>query len=268
MPKPKPAAKPKKPAVTESPADLIRSASALGTDKTSYKEFVKTITYLARQYSPRTLFDEFLRLAVYCYHPRNLLTGGLAPDPEVDQKYLEVVRRLDPETVRELPKLLANVQINAILDPYSDLLGTYFVEHITKGHNGQFFTPPHLAQLMAELTIPKDSERKLIADPACGAGIMLLQAAKHSPKNLFFGADIDVTCARMAVLNLFLNRMSGQIAHMDTLRLQVFTVWQVNVGSVGIEEIPVDKSVFGVRSMQEQLKTSLEMDLSVFSLMM
>jgi type I restriction-modification system DNA methylase subunit len=54
-----------------------------------------------------------------------------------------------------------------------------------------------------------------IQDPCCGSGVMLLAAAKHSPRWAidygivqFYGADIDMTCVRMAKINLMLHGMN------------------------------------------------------------
>jgi type I restriction-modification system DNA methylase subunit len=45
-----------------------------------------------------------------------------------------------------------------------------------------------------------------ILDPACGSGRMLVVAAELSEKKeLYFGIDIDLSCVKMTILNLFLN---------------------------------------------------------------
>jgi len=62
---------------------------------------------------------------------------------------------------------------------------------------------------------PKDGES--ICDPACGSGRMLLAAAKINRHLRFYGADIDPLCSKIALANMLLNSLTGEIAHMDSL---------------------------------------------------
>ena len=55
-----------------------------------------------------------------------------------------------------------------------------------------------------------------IQDPACGSGVMLLSAAAEFPRWAidygfvrFYGMDIDLTCARMATINMMLYEING-----------------------------------------------------------
>lgn len=111
---------------------------------------------------------------------------------------------------------------------------------ITKGQNGQYFTPDPVCQMMVKMQFMDDqSEGQRVLDPACGSGRMLLNAAKLHPKNHFFGGDNTNTCAKMATLNFFLNGLKGEVAWMDCLSMEWFGGWQVNTNGLGI--LPIDK---------------------------
>jgi len=100
---------------------------------------------------------------------------------------------------------------------YRDVIGDLYMGLIgsDKGF-GQFFTPWHIAKLMADLTIGTPEleqytpQRPMtICDPACGSGVMLLAAASSLPRDFidegrvaFYGMDIDPTCIKMARLNM------------------------------------------------------------------
>ena len=86
-----------------------------------------------------------------------------------------------------------------------DVLGDFFMEHLSFGRNGQFFTPEHLCDMMAMISMPADTNH--ILDPACGSGRMLMASAKLHRYGKFYGADIDRTCCMMAVIN-FMARCS------------------------------------------------------------
>ena len=46
---------------------------------------------------------------------------------------------------------------------------------------------------------------------------MLLAAAKINRHMLLFGADLDITCCKMALINMLFNSLQREIAHMNTL---------------------------------------------------
>ena len=104
-------------------------------------------------------------------------------------------------------------------ETYQDIIGDLYMalSHSDKGF-GQFFTPLHVAKMMAEITIGTleleqyTPERPMtICDPCCGSGMMLLAAASSLPRDFidqgrvaFYGMDIDPVCVKMAQLNMAL----------------------------------------------------------------
>jgi hypothetical protein len=99
----------------------------------------------------------------------------------------------------------------------TDCLGEFFQQHITKGRNGQFFTPPTVTDFMSAIVMDTGTNGNNIFDPACGSGRMLLSGAKIARNNFFFGADIDNRCCKMTAINLCLNGLIGEVAWMNTL---------------------------------------------------
>lgn len=119
------------------------------------------------------------------------------------------------------------------------------------GKNGQFRTPRHIIQLIAEIVDPDITDK--ICDPACGTGGFLLGAYQHiltkytSEQHLhedengfkrgtlgdritkdqvwkklkektFYGFDIDQTMVRIGLMNLILHDISvPKIENIDTL---------------------------------------------------
>ena len=66
---------------------------------------------------------------------------------------------------------------------------------------------------------------------------MLIASAKVNRFAKFYGADVDVNCAKMAVINLCLNGMFGEIAWMNSLTNQYFGGWQIVPTIKGIPRI-------------------------------
>ena len=109
-------------------------------------------------------------------------------------------------------------EIGELSEGFEDPLGALYEQLISKGQKGQFFTPEPIASFMATSGIHDRMEPgRTVYDPVCGSGRMLLAAAKINRHLRFYGADIDPLCSKMTLVNMLLNSLTGEIAHMDTL---------------------------------------------------
>src|ERR1043166_7952492 len=90
------------------------------------------------------VFDEFLELVVCT------LSGG-----RMEEQYLKVAQRHGTgEQGRRSIDLLAEAfgaLVSAMEETRADILGDLFQGAITRGQNGQFFTPDTVARCMAEI---------------------------------------------------------------------------------------------------------------------
>ena len=173
--------------------------------------FVKVFDQICRSRSESEVFDDFLDICICC------LSGQ-----QYEEEYLSVIKKYQKEEVLLFSELFA-VMVN-LMDADSqgstDCLGEFFQQHITRGRNGQYFTPDTVCDFMGQILIDEETIGKTIMDPACGSGRMLLSTAKCSRNNIFFGADIDKRCSKMAAINLCLNGLIGEIAWMNSLSLE------------------------------------------------
>jgi hypothetical protein len=132
------------------------------------------------------------------------------------------------ETYQLHPKVtqlatLINI-IGELSEEFNDPLGELYMQAISNGHNGQYFSPTPICEMMAAFNISGDSLPHLtVCDPACGSGRMLLAAAKLNRHMQFYGADLDSNCCKMALVNMLLNSLTGEIAHMNTLSNEFYT---------------------------------------------
>jgi hypothetical protein len=199
------------------------------------KSFKIAIGQVTQRYGKRQVFSDFLQMVVCT------LSLGAKED-----RYLEVISRYDPKEINLFPEAMASLICEMDNDGMGllDVLGTYFELEISLGHNGQFFTPQPICELIACMN--PISFGQTVADPACGSGRMLLSAAKVNRNALFFGADVDADCARMTAINLCLNGLFGEVAWMDTLRNEYFSGWKITLHPDHLVpyllEIPSEKS--------------------------
>jgi hypothetical protein len=178
---------------------------------TDIKEFTSTFNRIAISKSEDSVFQDFLDICICA------LSLG-----KYEEEYLAIVNRYRKEEVNLFCELFAQMVIVMDNDGagFTDCLGEFFTTSISRGRNGQFFTPHHVCDMMAAMTINSEDSGKTVFDPCCGSGRMLLSAAKIARNNYFFGADIDTRCAKMTAINMCLNGLLGEVAWMDSLGMK------------------------------------------------
>jgi len=186
-------------------------------EKTDYiKEFIRIFDKFNYRYSKWQVWNDFLYLAAVSM--ANLFPT--AEKQEREAQYHEIWNKY-PEELQKLLPLLLNIVTNALTEnPKQDFLGTvYHRLQLHQVQKGQFFTPYHIGELMAELqfcggnTVElKDKKYITINDPACGAGALLIAFANVARSHginyqrdvLFVAQDVDHTAALMCYIQLSL----------------------------------------------------------------
>ncbi len=134
-----------------------------------------------------------------------------------DQRLRKLIQHLDTQnlSVKRVPPDLLG-------EAYMDLVGHFATEEGKSG--GQFFTPPHIIQLMVRLLEPFEKGDE-IHDPTCGSGGMLIEVAKwfrdeqeEDPTKLrLTGQEINPDIAAIARMNIYIQDLNGEIAREDSL---------------------------------------------------
>lgn len=192
------------------------------------KDIIKCLeAILHRGYSSFTIFNDWLDLMLY----------ALQRD---DTPYLEIVRKYknnQPQGKREIDYFseafsLLMLEMQKTND---DILGQVYMQwNQSNKYRGQFFTPKHVASMMAQCLNPHGR----ILDPCCGSGIMLVEAIKTMnnetlDSSLFCGQDIDLTCVKMCALNLLFFNVNGYVVWGDSLLMECNKVYQIARSPLG-----------------------------------
>lgn len=158
------------------------------------------------------LFSDFLEMGL----------GLLCNNPSARQQ--ELLKSTFADTEKKELFFEAFKTYGDACEGYRDPLGDMFMERISHGNNGQFFTPDDLCKLMAELTQPVGGS---INDPCCGSGRTLLAGLEYSRKEgvepEIYGNDISYTAAQMCLMNLLYNSARGAVSCGDSIRLDLST---------------------------------------------
>lgn len=206
----------------------------------------------------RTVFEDMLDLYIYA---ASLKTVGFETVQKIYEKYGDVSLLIESMQV-----------VGDAAEKNQDILGEFFMNCVTHGENGQFFTPMNVCDLMATISVRVKSNDESVFDPCCGSGRMLLAAVNHSRQkglNPFcVGADIDLIAVKMAVVNLHIRSVKSDVFWMDSLNSKVWRVYSVRLfygfPCIVLDDKPDDKYVAveeSYRGRKELVKEGIQLSL-------
>ena len=127
--------------------------------------------------------------------------------------------------------------------PFQDLLGQTFMElELESKGSGQFFTPMSISKLCACLTIGEVPDYERVADPACGAGALLIAAAWRAQQLAqengmsdwrwqdhleFHCRDVEKQMALMCYVQLGILGACGEVQVGNTLSMDIREAWEL-----------------------------------------
>ena len=184
--------------------------------------FEKIFEKLARTHDPMNLFSEFLD---YCIDINLFTLKSQGLDFKGREKqYMEMFKEwilITNETLEKEDSI-----------GWYDYLGEFYEAVIQSkfkaGSMGQFFTPSHVCEAMAEMTMMGKPSDGMINDCCCGSARLLLAGHKHDPKAICIGQDLDSVSVKMAALNFYIHGVRGSVLHMNSISNEFFGGYKVN----------------------------------------
>jgi len=183
------------------------------------KAFISLFNETARYHRRTKVFEDFVSCSVIA------LENRLCFNQKREDKYLQIVKGYEKTDVSRMAQLLALVS-TSMMEQFNDFLGKVFMQlDLGDKYRGQFFTPWDVSRMMAQIslgdvdTIFRDKPFITLAEPACGAGCMVLayadvlnQAGYLSHRHMWVSAtDIDPLAAGMAYIQLSLCGIAGEV---------------------------------------------------------
>lgn len=192
----------------------------------SKKEFLRVFNQLTNRHRSWDVWRDFI--VMYSCALSNPVDKQHYDEREA--LYLRTIKKYNKQEQPLFSELAAYTVMALEDNPEQDFLGSIYMSlNLGNQHNGQFFTPYHVCELMAEVTM-QDSVLKIeeegyitINDPCCGAGATLI-AGVHAAKKrlekagynyqnhvLVVAQDIDMTVALMCYIQLSLLGVAGYV---------------------------------------------------------
>ena len=157
-------------------------------------------------------FDRLLNACLFIYR--------FNPTKEEQKEFIDTVQGTNGQLYIKAMQLIFNDS-----EGMHDAIGDFFQSIISRHSNSQFFTPECVSDLSALVVMGKNNikEGMSVCDPSVGSGRMLLSAAKFAGKDKhklhYYGVDIDLRCIKIALLNLCMHSLRGELVWGDSLAL-------------------------------------------------
>lgn len=192
----------------------------------SKKEFLRVFNQLTNRHRSWDVWRDFI--VMYACALSNPVDKQHYDEREA--LYLRTIKKYNKQEQPLFSELAAHTVMALEENPEQDFLGSIFMSlNLGNQHNGQFFTPYHVCELMAEVSM-QDSVLKIekegyitINDPCCGAGATLIAGVHAAKKRLdkagynyqnhvfVVAQDIDMTVALMCYIQLSLLGIAGYV---------------------------------------------------------
>lgn len=205
--------------------------------KIAKEELLDAIQALGTTIGLNNAFTKFLELTALAF--------GAEMDPinakERKRQYEDAQKGLKPEELSKIAQMTAlmYLAVREHQDDPIDILGdVYHRLRLNNEWNGQYFTPDHIARMMAMIVNPiaelnESKDYVTVNEPTCGSGTMVIGCAwamqrqnfDYQKKAFFVAQDIDIRCVWMAYIQLTLYKIPAVVIHANTLTMEEWSHW-------------------------------------------
>lgn len=142
------------------------------------KDIIEIIDSLAGSCSSYEVFCDWVKcMALAIQNSMCMIHDSVWKRREDD--YIRTIQRY--EDGKEKFAAMFDMLVETMETNFADVLGEIYMKSGMGNKNtGQFFTPFHVSEMCASLTLPKEDDGKpiMINEPSCGGGGMIIAAAK------------------------------------------------------------------------------------------
>ena len=193
------------------------------------KDFINGLSKVSPSYGTNQIFVDVCR--IFSLSLRGAVTSGKEKE-DIEAWYQRFVEKYGKEGMLQVAHLFAIV-VEALELRRTDFLGQVYERlNATVKNFGQFLTPIGVSELLSRISLGdkiKSTEITRMYDPACGAGVLLLEGAKQfiamgggQNNLLLYADDLDDTACCIAYIQFSLLGYAAIVRHMDSLTQKVY----------------------------------------------
>lgn len=145
-----------------------------------------------------------------------------------EKQYFQIVKKYNEEEQKTITKIFTSIVMALEENPNQDLLGDlYMAFNLGVKEQGQFFTPYHISEFMAKISIDSNSTKKIIEnkgyismnEPTCGSGAMVIafvnalkeEGINYQTDAFIVAQDISYTATLMCYIQMALLGCAGVV---------------------------------------------------------
>jgi type I restriction-modification system DNA methylase subunit len=196
---------------------------------------IKMIDEVGRRHGRQTVFRDFVTMSAVALSKLDFRQAEAR-----EQLYMQTVRKYTSEEAKTIAHMFAELQNGLSVAP-RDILGEIYMQlELGNSRIGQYFTPHHICELMAELSMSDNVVEQVkkkgfitFSEPASGSGATIIAAMMSlQRRGLNYqrhahvtAVDLDSTSAMMAYVQLSLLHVPAVVVHGNTLTLEEYSHW-------------------------------------------
>lgn len=205
------------------------------------ESFIKKFNDIARHRHRYDVFRDFITISAISLH------NAVNKVESLEYEYMKIIKPYAKDEVNAFAELFADLVMMLDPEPRDVLGGLYMELELGNKNAGQFFTPPHISEFMAELVYGDDLKNIdkpfiTLSEPACGAGGMVLAFVKvmlahgHNPAHKLWVQciDIDRLASLMCYVQLSLWHVPAQVVVGNSLTLETREVFYTPAHYMGL----------------------------------
>lgn len=190
------------------------------------KQFIKTFHQLCNRHHSWQVWQDFIEMSACA------IANAVDQRKEVwklrENSYMDIVKRYSKDELNLICELFSITVLALEENAAQDFLGNFYMQlDFGKNWHGQYFTPWHVAELMAKLEMGDSAKEEIavngyisVNDSCCGSGCMLMAFANTCKEDtninyqqsvLFIGQDVDEVVAKMCYIQISLLGCPGYV---------------------------------------------------------
>ncbi len=208
------------------------------------QRIIKTIEGMSTRHGMERVFRDWVECMAISIANGATLKGSKLWERR-EKRYMDIARMYGDEHDKFSEMFAYLIEIFEE-NPYQDALGKIYMQMgMGNGTTGQEFTPYHIADCMARVSIDSvDLSRRPIRlnDCAVGGGVTMIAALSVLKERginwqrdaIIVAQDIDAVCCHMAYVQLSLIGARAVIEQRNTLSMELFDTWISPMESMGL----------------------------------